>query len=139
MKNHSLIIFLVAAVLAGCDKKNPDLSESIRIPDGQQTTIVFSNFADSQDVNFSASSNWMIQKEESSEWFTIDPEYGAAGNDLSLSVSVLDYTGSETLTGGFKIVSGNKEVAFTVIQMSEGDENNPYIKDCRRPVPRLSA
>lgn len=120
---------MLATALTGCKEQNPEPKPSLQLSSGQQTDFEFSCFAESETITFSASQNWMIQKEdESAEWFTISPEYGSEGKSIQVELEVFDYNGTETLTGSFKIVSGKDEIVFSVTQLSENDEDNPYIK-----------
>lgn len=88
----------------------------------------FNNSAAATPVRFSAESNWMIEIEDPDiTWFTITPMYGTAGNALTVRVSVEDYDGTETLNSGFRLVCGEENIEFTVIQRPANDPENPYI------------
>lgn len=124
-----LSLLLLTTLIMSCKENDPVQEDSLRLAEGQSTTLTFSSFAQEAQVRFSAAINWMIMMEdESIEWFTVSPKYGEAGNNLSISVNVYDYEGEENLSSSFKIISGDQEVRIKVMQTSYNDPSNPYIR-----------
>lgn len=128
MKRNHLFLFLLCVLFAACEKSTPKAeNEGVSLADGQSSEIVFDGFASETQVNLIATLNWMVQVEESVDWFEVSPLYGDAGN-VTLTVSVSDYFNSEEdLVGNFIVKAGNSHVEISVIQHPAEDPALNYI------------
>lgn len=120
--------FLLIAAMAfvACDTKEPTPSQSLKLLGEGTTELNFEGWADEVSITFSSPVNWMIEMDESIDWFTVTPPYGVAGS-ATINVEIFDYDGAEKHEGKFSIVAGNERIDFTVTQMSSTDPNSEYV------------
>ena len=120
--------FLLIAAMAfvACDTKEPTPNQSLKLLGEDTTELNFQGWADEVSITFSSPVNWMIEKDEDIDWFTVTPPYGVAGS-ATIHVEVFDYDGNEKHEGKFSIVAGNERIDFAITQMSSTDPNSEYV------------
>lgn len=127
-------LFILALVMVACDNSDDKVKEPdqpvedvvLELVDGQAAELQFEGFAASEVVRFRAKVNWMVSLTDGSDWFTVEPLYGEAG-EVTITVSVEDYAGDVTLNGGFNIVAGEESVAISVTQRSAVNPESEYL------------
>ena len=142
MKRFGTLMLLALGVLclAGCEKKGgpePEKKSSLVFGEDQEFNLTFESDASSVEIEFSAAEIWMTQKEMESgvddTWYTLTPEYGPAGENVTITISVKENTSDEPVdrVGVFKVFCGEDEQTFTVLQYSRYSQNSEfvYIKD----------
>ena len=120
------LLLIVAIGFVACDTKEPTAKNSLKLLGDQATELHFEGWAASESIAFSAPVNWMIDINESVDWFKVSPLYGEAG-EKSIKVEVYDYDGDQMHEGSFAIVAGDERIDFTITQMSSTDPNSEYI------------
>ena len=122
------LLLIVAMAFVACDSKEPAVKpqQGLKLHGDQTTELNFEGWEDFQVVAFTSPVNWMVQMDESIDWFEVSPMYGEAG-DKEIRISVSDYDGDKTLEGGFAIVAGDDRLEFTVTQLSSSDPNSEFV------------
>lgn len=120
-------MFILALVAVACDNSDEiDKGAVLELKEGQSAYLEFNGFAQSESVSFVSKVNWMVRGTAESDWFTVEPMFGEAG-DATITVSVMDYNGEEPLSGGFDIVAGGHSITITVKQRSATDPESEYV------------
>ena len=73
-------LLIVAMAFVACDTKEPTPSQSLKLLGEGATELNFEGWADEVSIPFSSPVNWMIEMDESIDWFTVTPPYGVAGS-----------------------------------------------------------
>lgn len=118
-------LLMVAMILVACGKESEQTTQ-LRLTDGASTELQFEGIASSKSVSFCTNVNWMVRMEQTIDWFSVTPLYGEAG-DVTLTVSVEEYTGDVMLEGSFDIVAGDKSLTIEVVQHSAFDPESDYV------------
>ena len=108
------------------DLQDPDNHDG-KLLAGQTAELEFEGWADTKSISFSAPVNWMIEKGADTDWFTVSPAYGGAG-EQTIEVAVLDYAGEAQLSGSFDIVAGGEKLKISVKQLSADDPASNYFR-----------
>ena len=119
-------LLLVALAFVACDTKEPEATNGLKLIGDQSTELSFEGIADDITITFSSPVNWMVEMEESIEWFQVSPMFGGAGQK-SIKVEVFDYNGEKNHEGGFAIVAGDERIDFTIAQKSINDPSSEYV------------
>ena len=121
------LLLIAAMAFVACDTKEPAPQQhGLKLLGDQSTVLTFEGIADSKTITFSSPLNWMVEMDESIEWFTVSPMFGGAG-EKSIKVEVFDYNGEEALEGKFAIVAGDERIDFTISQISINDPTSEYV------------
>lgn len=105
-----LTIFAAAAALlvAGCQKA--EVEDNLNIG---STTIVVSNAGATQDIVFTANTDWTIASDQA--WVTFDREKGAAGK-VTVTLTIAANETTDDRTAKVTVKAGSKETVFTIEQ-----------------------
>lgn len=122
------LLLAVTMVMVACGSKEPasQPEQGLQLLGDQTTELNFDGFADSQSVVFTAPMNWMVEMEETTEWFKVSPMFGGAGSK-TIHVEVFDNNSDATLKGSFAIVAGDERIDFSVTQLSASDPNSDFV------------
>lgn len=134
MKKFYSLVIIALTMMVACDKSDdkvkepnqPDDSAVLVLAEGQSVDLQFDGFAASKEVRFTSKVNWMVRVDDAIDWFAVEPMYGEAG-EAEITISVSDYMGEGTLSGGFDIVAGDESVAISVTQRSVYDPESEYL------------
>lgn len=135
MRKFGVLLSFISLLFVACKEEDPTPApqpgkKGIRLIDGQSTELQFEGFPESKTVKLESDLNWLVEKSESDDWYEVSPTYGSAGK-VTLTVSVEQYIGDETLNGSFSVIAGEQKVDFTVTQTSATDPSseNIFIED----------
>lgn len=105
-----LTIFAAAAALlvAGCQKA--EVEDNLNIG---STTIVVSNAGATQDIVFTANTDWTIASDQA--WVTFDREKGVAGK-VTVTLTIAANETTDDRTAKVTVKAGSKETVFTIEQ-----------------------
>lgn len=121
------LLFIAAIAFMACENKEPaPQNQGLKLLGDQTTELSFEGLADFESVTFSSPVNWMVDMDESIEWFKVSPMFGGAG-ESTIKVEVFDYDGDTTLEGSFAIVAGGERLDFNITQLSINDPNSEYV------------
>lgn len=121
------LLFIAAIAFMACENKEPaPQNQGLKLLGDQTTEFSFEGLADFESVTFSSPVNWMVDMDESIEWFKVSPMFGGAG-ESTIKVEVFDYDGDTTLEGSFAIVAGGERLDFNITQLSINDPNSEYV------------
>lgn len=122
--------------LAGCGDKikpEPEKEQSLTFEEGQLFNFEFESDETTEEIIFSAKDIWMTQKETDASnddsWYSISPEYGQAGDNISLVLNIKENNSdaSADRVGVFKLLCGDSEQTFVLLQYARNSENSEYI------------
>ncbi len=136
MRKFGIFLLLTSLFFVACKKDGPgsetDPEKGIRLAEGQTAELQFEGSPESKTVKLVSDLNWMVQKQDGNDWYEVSPMYGTAGQ-VTLTVTVGQHLGDETLNGAFSVVAGEKKVDFTVTQVSANDpaSENVYLPDAK--------
>lgn len=104
-----------AAVIVGCEEKNPDLGgPSITI---NPTSLEFSQAGgadDTQTIALTATRDWRVESKP--EWVTVSPESGSASADAQTVTITVTANESTDRTGAVKFVAGPVDASLAISQ-----------------------
>ena len=103
-----LTIFAAAAALlvAGCQKA--EVEDNLNIG---SSTIVVSNAGATQDIVFTANTDWTIASDQA--WVTFDREKGAAGK-VTVTLTIAANEGTDDRSAKVTVKAGTKETVFNI-------------------------